>query len=938
MDEQRWQKIEQIVDTALTKDKSQREEYILEACEGDKSLQKNVTRLLESIEKSGDTNYLEDPDVHKELRVDLVESANHPSGKSLVGKQIDQYKIKDLIGHGGMGSVYRAERAEDSYQHTVALKVMRVGMDTPANIARFKRERNILAKLNHPNIAHLHDGGITDSGLPYLVMEYVDGTPLYEYCDRQQLSISDRLDLFQSICHAVQHAHSNTVVHRDLKPSNILVTKDGTVKILDFGIAKLLEPENPEASFFETRTGARMLTFGYAAPEQVEGEPVTTATDSYTLGIILFELLAGIHPFDLEDKNLTEIEQLIRKKTPLSPSDKFGELPNKDQENIAKERNTSPSTLADTLKGDLDAIIMKALRKESQARYNTVEQFLEDLRRRKNNQPIIARKDTLQYKTTKFVKRHRKSLSVAAGFLLLIISFTVFYTWQITQERNRAQLEAEKAKQVSAFLTDMFRASNPHYNPKDTVSAATLLQRGEQRINQIKNQSKVQAQLLTVIGKARSELGNYERADSLLQRSLQLSKQQFGTNSIEYAQGLREYAVLNRKMGNFPVAESLHRESLTILRDQGEANRQMLAGTMNDLALVLRQKGDYQAADSLFSQTMQIYIANPSSKPDDIAQTANNWAGVLRELGKLGKAEKYFRKALQEWQEIHDNIHPNLATAYNDLAVVLERQGRTKEADSLYHRALKMNRTIYDGPHRDIAQILSNIGLLYGRTGNHEKALDYMLEALNMRRDFLRADHPALAESLNNLARLYIEMDKYEKARPLLKEALAIDKEAHGPQHPYVAGDLANMARIEQNIGSTEKAISLLEQSLTIFQQTLPSNHRRIGSVRHELGNLYFQQGEWQQAELQLHKALEIRKTSLPKNDWRIAHTKVILGETLTAMKEYERAEQLLKQGYQTLQNTQKAPDSTTEQSRSALANLYRQWDKLGKLDQLESN
>ncbi|PAU93636.1 hypothetical protein CK503_10805 [Aliifodinibius salipaludis] len=462
MDQKQWKKINDIVDTALDLNEKERATYIQEECEGNEQIKRQVTELLSSIEQSDTENYLEGLENYpRHLAREISEQETRKNTSSLVGTTIDSYKLIELIGHGGMGSVFLGERADKAYTQKVALKLMRRGMDTPSNIARFKRERNILAKLNHPNIARLLDGGMTEEGLPYLVMEYVEGTPLYTYCDDNKLSLEKRLDLFKCICKAVHHAHNNAIIHRDLKPSNILITENGQVKILDFGIAKLLEPEDPDTKLFETQTGARILTLGYAAPEQVEHQTITTKTDIYTLGILLYELLTGVHPFDMDEKDLTEIEDLIRNKLPSKPSARYKELNTNQQHENARLRKLSADNLTHTLQGDLDAIVMKILRKEPEARYDAVTQLLEDLDRREQNRPIIAREDTFRYKTSKFFRRYKTPLSTAAGILLIIAGIIFYYSWQITQERNIAQTEAKKAEQVTSFLTDLIESNYP---------------------------------------------------------------------------------------------------------------------------------------------------------------------------------------------------------------------------------------------------------------------------------------------------------------------------------------------------------------------------------------------------------------------------------------------------------------------------------------------
>ncbi len=928
MDQQQWKKINRIVDTALDLSKKEQSIYIQEECKGNKQLKRQVTELIASIEQSDTENFLGDTDdypLHLAREISEQETEKHTS--SLLGTTIGKYKLIDLIGHGGMGSVFLAERSDEAYEKKVAVKILRRGMDTPSNIARFKRERNILANLEHPNIARLLDGGLTEEGMPYLVMEYVNGTPLLQYCDKNKLSIEKRLALFEQVCSAVQHAHQNTIIHRDLKPSNILVDTKGEVKVLDFGIAKLMDPDEDGATF-QTRTGARMLTLGYAAPEQLESQPITTATDSYVLGILLFELLAGVHPFDMDDKKLVEIEEQIREEQPKAPSETFSELSSQKQQQIGETRNISPNALISTIKGDLDAIVLKALRKEPDHRYSSAEQLLEDINRRKTDLPIIAREDTFRYNASKFIKRHKTRLSAAAGFLLFIIGFTAFYTLQITQERNKAQLEAQKAQEVSKFLTDMFRASNPYYNPQDTVTAATFLKRGEERIDQLENQPEVQAQLLEVMGRAYTEIGRFEKASPLLQKSLRLRKTYQGTTSIAYSQSLDALVVFQRLRGNFAEAESLTRESISIIRNNPPKNETLLSNGLNELGLILDQRGKYQEADSVYKAVLQIQQRLYEPSHPKLAHTYNNRAGVLRKQGQYEKAEGLYRKALTIWKKKKGDIHPSTAMGYHDLALVLNQQGQLEKADSLYHKGLEIDKQLYKPPNRQIAQSYNNIGIFYGQQGRYQDSKPYLTKAVAMRRKLFSEFHPKLAESLNNLGRLYIELENYEKAHPYLEEALEIDRENFGEKHPYVAGDLANLARIEKENGSLNMAENHLRKSLSIFRATLPSDHRKIADILTELGDLLVLQNNLTEAISLLQEALTIKNKSYDRGSWQIAHSKSILGKALIKSTEYQKAESYLLQAYETLTEERGASDNFTQKAKNNIIKLYETWEK----------
>ncbi|MDZ7680599.1 MAG: serine/threonine-protein kinase [Fodinibius sp.] len=395
MDKREWEKVERIVDEALEYPPENRLGYIKEKCDGDPELLEQAKQLLDAIDESESRGYLENTQNQKTILIeDLLHDPNTAS-LSLIGQSLGKYTITELLGHGGMSSVYLAERNDGEFDQQVALKILRRGMDTPKNLSRFQLEQTILADLKHPNIAQLYDGGVTDDGLPYLVMEYADGTPVTTYCDNHQLSIEERLGLFKDVCRAVQHAHANLVIHRDLKPDNILVTGEGNVKILDFGISKLIQ-QDANTPTTQTQEAQQMLTPAYAPPEQFTYDSITTAIDNYALGALLHKLLTGYPIFDLEEKSRTEISQLISRKMPQAPSQKLQELEKQELQKIAGKRSTDPDTLLGILRGDLDAIVLKAIRKEQKERYDSANNLIEDLNRYRDGQPVDARIRYLQ--------------------------------------------------------------------------------------------------------------------------------------------------------------------------------------------------------------------------------------------------------------------------------------------------------------------------------------------------------------------------------------------------------------------------------------------------------------------------------------------------------------------------------------------------------------
>lgn len=879
-----WQKVEQIVDAILDLPAEQHYAYIEQTCGHDQRLKSEVTQLIESIFDS--EGWLKDLKDHKyEFYNDFSEDLKSLGiNQDFIGRQVGSYTIEEKIGQGGMGLIYLAQRTDDNFDHQVAIKIIRDSQATEKNIQRFQREQRILAGLNHPGIAQLYDGGVTDDGAPYIIMEYVRGIPIIEYCRTHNCSIEERIDLFKQVLEAVRYAHENLVIHRDLKPDNILVDESGKVKILDFGISKLLHDENDLSL---TQTGARILTPKYAAPEQIKQTNITTATDLYSLGLIFYEILSNKPPFDLDDCTTYQAEQIILNQDPAKPSTKV-----------------SDPKVKKNLQGDLNAITLKAIRKEPRERYRVANEFLDDLNNYLKELPVSARTNSFQYRTSKFFGRHKHGIAATTAFIALIVTFAGFYTIQIAEERNQARVEAQKAREVSNFLTDMYRASNPMYETDKTVSATDLLQRGEKRINQLDAQPAIQAQLLGVMGRAYENLAQFDKARSLFNRSLAIRKQLHPPNHPDIAEGLSYLAVFNRKIGNFSTAESLHSKALTIRKSSLGESHIKTSQSLNDLAVVLGSQGKYEASESYLNKALRIKEKVHGKNHHEVARVLSNIASNKRYLGHYEEADKLFQEAIDIWKSVHEINHPDVAEGIHDLALIKDLRGKFDEADSLYRQSLKIYRNIYEEPHPTIALNLNNLGTFLGKNGYYDKAQPFLEQSLEMRRTIYNDTHPDIAGSLNNLGRLYIETGKYQQAKSLLEEALKIDMATYGAMHPYVGGDLKNIGLIFKKEGNYQKAEEYFSKSLNIFEQRLPKSHKYVTETLTNLGEVLIHNNSIEDAQEILYELLEIQNKTQENEHWKIARTKVLLGISLFELNKFDMAEPLLQNSYDNLRIT----------------------------------
>ena len=709
--------------------------------------------------------------------------------------QVERYRIVRFLGRGGMGTVWLAERTDGHFGRAVALKVLKRGLDSDEIRRRFLLEREILARLEHPGIARLLDGGVVQDGRPYFAMEFIEGRPLTSHADALRLDLRQRLRLFEDVCEAVSHAQHQLIVHRDLKPSNILVTAEGQVKLLDFGIAKLLaESDLGSESPGLTRAGQVLLTPEYAAPEQLRGEPVTMATDVFALGVILYELLSGRHPFP-RGSSFARLAGHASEPEPLaapaarSRSRAAAESASTTAEAIASARGTLPGPLRRLLRGDLSIIVDKALRPEPGARYASAATLLEDLRRFRTGRPLHARPATLGYRARKYVRRHRVAVGAAtAAFLALGIGL-VGTIWQARAARR----QAVRATAVTEFLSGLFEGSDPDAGVGSDPTARDLLARGAARIDSdLGGQPELQAELFRLIGRLYDKLGDYDSALPLLGRALEIRERLF------------------------PPGHPLRRESLL---DLGSAHLQAM---------------HLEVADSLLHLAVP-HFSSPTARDSSWSTLLNNLAVLENRLGHEAEAESLYREALRVDRSIHGDEHVEVATDLSNLTSLLTSSGKLEEAESTGREALAMRRRLHPAGHTSIPYALHNLAFVIRKEGRIAEADSIYRECIERRRRVYPAGHPALAQTLRERASIRSQQGDYATADTLLREAAAMCARFLGEEHPDYALTLNELALVSFRRRDLAGAATGFARAAELLERSLPAGHPTLMTVQ---GNL----------------------------------------------------------------------------------------------------
>jgi serine/threonine protein kinase/Tfp pilus assembly protein PilF len=883
---ERWGRVKEAVNACLELKPEERKDGIRRACADDFTLMAEVETLLNSFERAGDF-----------LEIPVTESLLDAEPEILVGQRIGNYQISAMIAQGGMGAVYKAVRADDQFQKQVAIKLIRGGFDSSFIVQRFKAERQILANFDQPNIARLLDGGTTADGRPYLVMEYVEGEPFDVYCDSRRLPTDERLRLFRLVCSAVQFAHQNLVIHRDLKPSNILVTADGTPKLLDFGIAKILDPQQAGLEDSPATTAVQMMTPEYASPEQFRGGPFTTATDVYSLGVVLYRLLTGRWPYRAVAHTQQEIARAICELEPEKPSAAI-ELSVNTETDWRRER---PDKLRSRLKGDLDNILLKALRKEPERRYASVEQFSEDIRRFLTGLPVIARKDTIRYRASKFVTRNKAAVIAAVASLVLLVAAVIVSSWMAV----RASRAEQEAREVNDFLqNDLLaqasanRQARPNTRPDPDLKVRTAVDRAAARIgDKFADKPLVEASIRQTIGDTYKELGVYPEAQRQLESTLQLRKRLLGDRNANTLATMNSLAAVYTGEGKYTPAEQIASQALDISRRVLGREHPDTLLSMLRLAAVYYFQGKYPQAESLESAALDSERRVLGEEHPETLQAMVDLAATYKRQGKYAQAEQLYTSALGVRKRVSGPEHPETLLVMNNLAGLYYEQGKYERAEPLYTAALDIRRRVLGEAHPDTLQSMSNMALLYATEGNYAGAEPLYDRTLELRRRVSGDRHISTLIIMNNLAELYDHRRKYAQAEALYRETLQRERLTLGEKHDLTLASMSGLADTYADAGQYAEAEALYLKSLDLRRRAIGEEHPDTLYTITLLGRTRLLRGNFIEAETALRQALTAYERNLT-DSWRRYRCESLLGASLAGQKKFAEAEPLLLVGY----------------------------------------
>jgi serine/threonine-protein kinase len=798
--------------------------------------------------------------------------------------RIGPYEVVRELGRGGMGTVYLAVR-DDRPRRRFAVKVINADMDSEHAIGRFDQERRILATLFHPNIARYLDGGTTEDGRPFLVMQYVDGESIDRYCDRHRLDVEARIKLFLAVCSAIQYAHQKLVIHRDVKPSNILVEEDGRVKVLDFGTAKLLDPALRLPGMTSTLTGLFLMTPSYASPEQVRGEPITTMSDVYGLGALLYELLSGHRAHRFSSSHPAEVLRVVCEVEParpssvvateVVPSDASGGEPAPPQE-IAELRGTQVARLQRRLAGDLDKILLQALRKEPERRYGSVEQLSADLWRHLAGMPVLARQGSLAYRGHKFVRRNRTAVAASLVALVALLAFAVGLVQQAhrtDRQRALAELERDKAEQVSAFLVDLFEGQESLGGRQGGASARELLDRGAAAIRRRAGERpEIRASLLEAVGQGYLKQGIYDRAAALLTESLEIRRSHFGRDHLDTASSLHQLGMLSLQQAEYGDADRLLREGLGIRERLAGPRGLQVADSLDGLSELYVRISDPRA-EEVARRSLAIRLQHLAPDHPKVGLALSNLGGVLSRQGRYDAALPLLESALDIQRRALGADDPLVADAGFILGQTLRKSGRFERAEETLRRALAAYETAFGPRHPSVAAGHAALGALHYDWLDDASAEIEFERALELVSGIFGPDHDWTGSLHHNLGLVYLRQGDHDRAESSFERALSILERAMGRRSYNASFPIHYLGVVARRRGDLARAEALLGEAREIRRRVLPADHPDLATSFGELALLHLDRGEEEQAEELLRRTLKLRQAAFGAEHLLVAST-----------------------------------------------------------------
>jgi tetratricopeptide (TPR) repeat protein/tRNA A-37 threonylcarbamoyl transferase component Bud32 len=854
-------------------DAAERAAYLQRTCGDDAALRQRLERLLKAHDEEGgfasakgETNIL--PDREKP------------------GDRIGRYKLREQIGHGGCGVVYVAEQ-EEPVRRRVALKVIKLGMDTRQVVARFEAERQALAMMDHPNIAKVLDAGATDTGRPYFVMELVRGIKITDYCDQNTLSTPQRLDLFIQVCRAIQHAHQKGIIHRDIKPSNILVTLHDSVpvpKVIDFGIAKATADQRLTDKTIYTAFEQFIGTPAYMSPEQAEmsGLDVDTRSDIYSLGVLLYELLTGRTPFDAKTllrAGLDEMRRIIREQEPVKPSTRLSTLADADLTEVARHRQAEAPKLIHVVRGDLDWIVMKALEKDRARRYETANGLAMDIQRHLNNEPVVACPPTAGYRFRKLVERNKLAFTAASAITAALVIGLGISTWMFFHaqvEERKAKTEAAKATAISELLQQMLGSADPDALKGSEYTVRKLLDDfSEGLASQLKDQPEVEAAVRATIGRAYRHLGAADKAAEQHERALTLRRRVFGEQAEPVADSLVDYAWTFFEKGHYEATQyakgEIHaREALDIYRKRGAA-RQKVISALLILQRFLIAEQRFAHVDALTQEALAAAGKSPAVEYPELASMIHGLAEVKNSQSQFAEAESLAREGVEMHRRLRGAEHTETAWALHGLAIALRGQRKLTEAEAALQEALKIFRKYYTSEHKSVVMVMEQLKLVLEARGDSAALEALERERLADAKSLLRTALPrgrvltadesnAVANALHKLGDLLRDSGQWAKAEEAFREAVAIRRKLFGNEHLDLAHSLHGLAWVLNHNGKRSEAEALSHEELAMRRKLLGSEHPDVATTLADLAVFLRDQGKLPEAESVAREVLAIRR------------------------------------------------------------------------------